>query len=49
MQIMWPSLVKILYTELKLSCGNDPGGQEMIAVYIYFFSRNDGLIYWEKS
>jgi hypothetical protein len=22
--IMWPSLVKIEYTELKLSCGNDP-------------------------
>ena len=21
---MWPSLVKIWYTELKLSCGNDP-------------------------
>jgi hypothetical protein len=21
---MWPSLVKIQYTELKLSCGNDP-------------------------
>jgi hypothetical protein len=22
--IMWPSLVKIQYTELKLSCGKDP-------------------------
>jgi hypothetical protein len=22
--IMWSSLVKIQYTELKLSCGNDP-------------------------
>ena len=22
--IMWPSLLKIQYTELKLSCGNDP-------------------------
>jgi hypothetical protein len=22
--IMWPSMVKIQYTELKLSCGNDP-------------------------
>jgi hypothetical protein len=22
--IMWPSLVKLQYTELKLSCGNDP-------------------------
>jgi hypothetical protein len=22
--IIWPSLVKIQYTELKLSCGNDP-------------------------
>ena len=21
---MWPNLVKIQYTELKLSCGNDP-------------------------
>jgi predicted acyltransferase (DUF342 family) len=21
---MWPSLIKIQYTELKLSCGNDP-------------------------
>jgi hypothetical protein len=21
---MWPSLLKIQYTELKLSCGNDP-------------------------
>jgi hypothetical protein len=24
MGIMWPSLLKIQYTELKLSCGNDP-------------------------
>ena len=23
-RIKWPSLVKIQYTELKLSCGNDP-------------------------
>ena len=22
--IMWPSLLKIQYTELKLLCGNDP-------------------------
>jgi hypothetical protein len=29
--IMWPSLVKIHYTELKLSCGNDP----VVKNYIY--------------
>ena len=29
--IMWPSLVKIQYTELKLSCGNDP----VVKNYIY--------------
>ena len=28
---MWPSLVKIQYTELKLSCGNDP----VVKNYIY--------------
>ena len=29
--IMWLSLVKIQYTELKLSCGNDP----VVKNYIY--------------
>jgi hypothetical protein len=29
--IMWPSLVKIQYTELKLSCRNDP----VVKNYIY--------------
>jgi hypothetical protein len=29
--IMWPSLVNIQYTELKLSCGNDP----VVKNYIY--------------
>jgi hypothetical protein len=29
--IMWPSLLKIQYTELKLSCGNDP----VVKNYIY--------------
>jgi hypothetical protein len=28
---MWPSLLKIQYTELKLSCGNDP----VVKNYIY--------------
>ena len=28
---MWPNLVKIQYTELKLSCGNDP----VVKNYIY--------------
>ena len=31
MTIMWSSLVKIQYTELKLSCGNDP----VVKNYIY--------------
>ena len=31
MAIMWSSLVKIQYTELKLSCGNDP----VVKNYIY--------------
>ena len=31
MGIMWPSLVKIQYTEPKLSCGNDP----VVKNYIY--------------
>jgi hypothetical protein len=30
-EIMWPSLVKIQYTKLKLSCGNDP----VVKNYIY--------------
>jgi hypothetical protein len=34
--ILWPSLVKIQYTELKLSCGNDP----VVKNYIY---RNGDL------
>jgi hypothetical protein len=29
--IMWPSLLKTQYTELKLSCGNDP----VVKNYIY--------------
>jgi hypothetical protein len=29
--IMWPSLLKIQYTELKLSCGND----HVVKNYIY--------------
>ena len=33
--IMWPSLVKIQYTELKLSCGNDPVGK------IFIYSNSD--------
>ena len=34
--IMWPNLVKGQYTELKLSCGNDP----VVKHYIY---RNGDL------
>ena len=33
--IMWPSLLKIQYTELKLSCGNDP------VVKNYIYSNSD--------
>ena len=32
---MWSSLVKIQYTELKLSCGNDPVGKN------YIYSNGD--------
>jgi hypothetical protein len=32
---MWPSLVKIQYTELKLSCGNDPADKN------YIYSNSD--------
>ena len=32
---MWPSLVKIHYTELKLSCGND------LVVKNYIYSNSD--------
>ena len=32
---MWPSLLKIQYTELKLSCGNDP------VVKNYIYSNSD--------
>jgi hypothetical protein len=35
--IMWSSLVKIQYTELKLSCGNDP----VVKFSIYSRDGND--------
>ena len=34
---MWPSLVKIQYTELKLPCGNDP----VVKNYIYSYGDLD--------
>jgi hypothetical protein len=38
---MWSSLVKIQYTELNLSCGNDP------VVKNYIYSNDDlDLVYW---
>jgi hypothetical protein len=37
--IMWPSVLKIQYTELKLSCGNDP----VVKKYIY---SNGDLDLW---
>ena len=40
--IMWPSLVKIQYTELKLSCGNDP----VVKNYIY---SNGDLDFWPND
>jgi hypothetical protein len=40
--IMWPSLVKIQYTELKLSCGNDP----VVKNYIY---SNGHLDLWAND
>jgi hypothetical protein len=39
---MWPSLVKIQYTELKLSCGNDP----VVKNYIY---SNGDLNLWPND
>ena len=39
---MWPSLVKIQYTELKLSCGNDP----VVKNYIY---SNGDLDLWPND
>jgi hypothetical protein len=39
---MWPSLLKIQYTELKLSCGNDP----VVKNYIY---SNDDLDLWPND
>ena len=40
--IMWSSLVKILYTELKLSSGNDP----VVKIYIY---SNGDLDLWPND
>ena len=40
--IMWPSLVKIRYTLLKLSCGNDPN----VRNYIY---SNSDLDLWTND
>ena len=39
---MWPGLVKIQYTELKLSCGNDP----VVKNYIY---SNGDLDLWPND
>ena len=39
---MWPSLVKIQYTELKLSCGNDP----VVKNYIH---SNSDLDLWPND
>jgi hypothetical protein len=36
--IMWPSLLKIQYTELKFSCGNGPV-KVTISINIIFDSR----------
>ena len=41
-EIMWSSLVKIQYTELKLSCGNDP----VVKNYIY---SNSDLDLWPND
>jgi hypothetical protein len=55
--IMWPSLVKIQYTELKLSCGNDPVVKILFIVmvtltfdlmtpkYIGFFPFHRGIMW----
>ena len=40
--IMWPSLEKIQYTELKLSCGEDP----VVKNYIY---SNSNLDLWPND
>jgi hypothetical protein len=40
--ISWPSLLKIQYTELKLSCGNDP----VVKNYIY---SNGDLDLWPND
>jgi hypothetical protein len=40
--IMWPSMVKIQYTELKLSCGNDP-------VVKYFIYSNGDIDLWPND
>ena len=40
--IMWPSLLKIQYTELKLLCGNDP----VVKNYIY---SNSDLDLWHND
>jgi hypothetical protein len=39
---MWPSLLKIQYTELKLSCGNDP----VVKIFIY---SNGDLDLWPND
>jgi hypothetical protein len=39
---MWPSLLKIQYTELKLSCGNDP----IVKIFIY---SNGDLDLWPND
>jgi hypothetical protein len=41
-EIMWTSLLKIQYTELKLSCGNDP----VVKNYIY---SNSDLDLWPND
>jgi uncharacterized protein Usg len=41
-EIMWPGLLKIQYTELQLSCGNDP----VVKKYIY---SNSDLDLWPND
>jgi hypothetical protein len=36
---MWPSLVKIQYTELKLSCGNDPVVLDNFSSVYWIFNK----------
>jgi hypothetical protein len=55
--IMWPSLVKIQYTEVKLSCGNDPVAKIIFIVtvtltfdlmtpnYLGFFPFHRGIMW----